>query len=219
MRGSCAKALLLGVGLSLIASEPLNAATISIDDLLEGPPVLTAVDIPPDVPGIQNVVSTSESISFTYDDLVPAETTRTRLVFLAEAGSNFASDEFSWGVVQDQSVETVSFTSDLDPANISIPSPCVFNPDFFQNSCQVIFETGDFQLVLFVPVTETLYLVRSDIDLPEPSTIFLLGAGLLAFTLLRRRGGGMHRRRAARCEPSFSRSKVMLKLASWARAP
>jgi hypothetical protein len=187
MRVRRAKAFLLGVGLNLITLVPLDAATISIDDILDGPPVLTAVDVPPDVPGIQNVISTPESISFTYDDLVPAASTRTRLVFLAEAGSGFASDEFSWSVVEDQSVETVSFKSDLDPADISIPNPCVFNPDFFQDSCEVRSETGDFQLVLFVPATETFYLVRSDIDLREPSTILLLGDGLFAFTLIRRR--------------------------------
>src|SRR3984893_11655990 len=119
--------------------------------------------------------------------LVLAGATRTRLVFLSEAGSSFASDEFSWSVIEGQSVETIFFRSDLDPANISIPSPCVFNPDFFEDSCQVIPETGDFQLVLSVPATGTAYLVRSDVDVPEPATIFLLGTSLLALTLLRRR--------------------------------
>jgi PEP-CTERM motif-containing protein len=178
----------LGVGVSLLASEPVYAAaTISIDDLLDGPPVLTSVGIPAGVPGIQNIVATAESLSFTYDDLVVAGASRTRLVFLSEAESSFASDEFSWGVIEGQSVETILFRSDLDPANIPIPRPCVFNPDFFQNSCQVIPETGDFQLVLSVPATGTAYLVRSAVDVPEPATIFLLGTGLLALALLRRR--------------------------------
>jgi hypothetical protein len=183
-------ALALAVAISFLALEPINAAaTISIDDLLDGPPVLTSTGIPPGVPGIQNVVAGPESLSFTYDDLVLAGATRTRLLFLTDPGSiSLASDEFSWSVVQDQSVETVLFRSDLDPVNIPIPSPCVFNPDFFQNSCQVIPESGDFQLVLSVPATGTAYLVRSDVEVPEPATIFLLATGLLVLSLLRKRG-------------------------------
>ncbi len=179
--------LAVSVGLEVLASKSVNAATISIDDLLDGPPVLSFINIPVGVPGIQNVVSGPESLTFTYDDLVVAGATRTRLVFLTDPDStSLASDEFSWSVVQGQSVEHVSFTSDLNPSNIPIPNPCVFNPDFFQNSCQVIPETGDFQLVLSVPTTGTAYLVRSDV-IPEPETTFLLGAGLLVIGLLRRR--------------------------------
>lgn len=60
---------IVGVTLSLLASEPVYAAaTISIDDLLDGPPILTSVGIPAGVPGIQNVVAAPESLSFTYDD-------------------------------------------------------------------------------------------------------------------------------------------------------
>jgi hypothetical protein len=84
------KGLALGAALSLLVSQPVNAAvTISIDELMDGPPLLTSVGIPPGVPGIHNVVATPESLSFTYDDLVLAATTRTRLLFLSPFRSWF----------------------------------------------------------------------------------------------------------------------------------
>jgi hypothetical protein len=87
MRIRAITVLAVGVGLEVLASKPVNAATIFIDDLLDGPPLLSSINIPVGVPGIQNVVSNPESLTFTYDDLVVAGATRTRLLFLTDPDS------------------------------------------------------------------------------------------------------------------------------------
>jgi hypothetical protein len=100
--------LVIGAAATFVAPGTSNAAAIvTINDLAEGViPPPTIVDQPPDVPGIQNVVAGSEMITFTYDDLIPAGATRTRLLFLTEPGTGSPSDEFSWSVTLLSSVET-----------------------------------------------------------------------------------------------------------------
>jgi hypothetical protein len=179
---------MLAVGSAAISIAPSAsnaAAIITINDLADGViPAPTIMDQPPGVPGIQNAVAGNEMISFTYDDLVPAGATRTRLLFLTEPGTSLPSDEFSWSVVLGSSIETILFLSDPNP--IAILNPCISNPDFFENSCDVVVETGS--NVFTVETTGTQYVLLSDVaEIPEPGSLVLLSAALTGFGLIRLR--------------------------------
>jgi hypothetical protein len=186
--------LVTGITAAFIVPSASNAAAIiTINDLGEGIiPAPTIVGQPPGVPGIQNVVAGNEIISFTYDDLIPAATTRTRLLFLIEPFTSLLSDEFSWSVTEGSSVETILFISDPNP--ITIPTPCVSNPDFFENSCDVVVETG--ANVFTVETSGTQYILMSDVsEVPEPGGLAVLTAGLVGFAFLhRRRNSPVHHR-------------------------
>jgi hypothetical protein len=191
---------LLGIGSAGVSIAPRAsnaAAIITINDSVEG--ILSAptiTDQPPGVPGIQNVVAGNDMISFTYDDLVPAATTRTRIEFFFEQGVTpptpgmpVLSDEFSWSVTAGSSVETIVFISDPNP--ITFPTPCIFNLDFFENSCLVV---GEFNFDDFtVETTGTTYVILNDLfpeaEVPEPGSLAVLGAALAGFGLIRRRSG------------------------------
>src|SRR4051812_48432425 len=96
---AAAKLVVLLSWIFIVPSVADAATVITINDLVEGTlPPPTIVDQPPGVPGIQNVITGNEMLSFTYDDLVPAGATRTRLLFLIEPGTNLPSDEFRWSV-------------------------------------------------------------------------------------------------------------------------
>src|SRR4051794_23842662 len=95
---------------SIVPGSSNAAAVITINNVAGGVlPTPTIVDQPPDVPGIQNVVTGDGMVSFIYDDLVPAGATRTRLLFLTDPDTNLPSAEFSWSVVLGSSVETILF--------------------------------------------------------------------------------------------------------------
>jgi PEP-CTERM motif-containing protein len=195
---------IMSAGLSIAPRASNAAAIITIDDSVEGilPPP-TIVDQPPGVPGIQNVVAGNDMMSFTYDDLVPAATTRTRLEFFFEQGvtppspgMSVLSDEFSWSVTAGSSVETIVLISDPNP--ITFPTPCIFNLDFFENSCLVV---GEFNFNDFtVETTGTTYVILNDLfpeaEVPEPGSLAMLGAALAGFGLVRRRSNSRSSLRA-----------------------
>jgi hypothetical protein len=164
-----------------------TTAVITIDDVVEGVLLLpTIIDQPPGVPGIENVVAGNEMITFTYDDLIPAAATRTRLLFLLEPGTGAPSDEFSWSVTLGSSLENILFISDPNP--ITIPTPCVANPDFFENSCDLVSETGS--NVFTVETSGTQYILLSDVaEIPEPNGLTLFAGAMASLGLLLRFAG------------------------------
>jgi hypothetical protein len=177
------------LGFAPLVSAPSQAAAIiTIDDRGDGIPELQVIGVPLGVPGIQNVIGGNEFISFTYDDLVPAATTRTRQRFLREivrqndlevGTPSGISDAFIWSVVEGNSVETVRFFSNGADNFPALPNPCIPNLNFFQNSCEIFDELGDLPSDFFiVPNTGTTYFIQSDtgfslISVPEPSSFAL----------------------------------------------
>jgi hypothetical protein len=157
-----------------------NAAIITIAEPRDevSPITVTAVGVPPGAPGITNIIATAESITFNYDDnVIKAHTVELDAVML-EADGN-ASDVVKNFETQNQSLQMFSFFSDDGaglPATCTPSITCLIGPP--------VLETCGPDLLL--QIDPSIFVV-SDVDVPEPDSIWLLGIGLVALAAIRRR--------------------------------
>ncbi len=135
---------------------------------------------------IQNVNVTGETILFSYfPNRVPTQTTTVVAGLFDDPQLSVVSDVLRYTTTagsQDPIVFNV--TSDTEGAPIAIPSDITLR----------LLETGQPQLVGVIAYdgsTDQVFL-QSDVEVPEPGTLALLGMGLLSMA-----GYGQRRRKAA----------------------
>jgi PEP-CTERM motif len=174
------------LALNAMAVGNAQADTVRIDDLLDGVPVVTA-DNPAQ---LVILAATAEFVHFTFTEPVAAGVTTTDYKDFLET-DNSVSDRIIFTATAGSNVLDVQFSS--DPLLLPIP-PNGFN-------LGPVLEDGTFQLAVTysnITAPDTNYFVRSDVaetggDLPEPSSLSLLGLGGLALA-----AASWRKRRAAR---------------------
>jgi hypothetical protein len=172
----CAAAITVTLLWPAIAGAAVVTITEPKDEV--SPITVMAIGVPPGAPGITNVMATAESITFNYDDnIIRAHTVEVDAVMLEADGSE--SDVVKDFETQNQSLQTISFFSD---DGRGLPPTCT--PSI---SCLIgspVLETGGPDFLLNV---EPSIFAVSDVDLPEPASIWLLCVGLIVLTAIRHR--------------------------------
>jgi PEP-CTERM motif len=168
------------IAVTLIWPAVAWAASVTITESKDevSPITVTAVGVPLGAPGITNVMATAESITFNYDDnIIRAHPLEVDVVMLEADGSE--SDVLKDFQTPNESLQTISFFSD-DGAGL--PATCT--PSLSCIVSSPVLETGGPDFLVNV---EPAIFAISDVDVPEPGSIWLLGVGLIALAAIRHR--------------------------------
>jgi hypothetical protein len=190
--------LLLAFGLGVLAM-PAAGTVIKIDDGVEGVLKVTVDDKPCLAEGTTRCFIRGESVSFftsEVDFTLPPLASRTSSVLIMEPRGKEAGGETQFALSDFLSIRlgglpgrgvniTINFSSDPD-ARASDGSPEITEDGTFQDLTPFLLRRagGNFPADTFP--ADFKILVRSDIPVTEPSTLLLIGAGVIAFVLSER---------------------------------